>query len=218
LAAKIAEPKPRLDRLFIVGDVQGCADELDHLLRLARAHDDRRLCFVGDLINRGPKSKAVLERVVAEDALVVVGNHEDGLLKGKESDTLARVRAELGDELERWLAWMAALPTYLSDEALIVVHAGIAPGKRPETCTRAELTRIREVEGRAWFDSWHGPETVVFGHWSMRGKVDLPLVKGLDTGCVYGGELTGLRWPEREFVSVPARRQWFDPIAMKPRW
>jgi protein phosphatase len=216
--APIAEPEPRLDRLFIVGDVQGCADELDDLLRVARAADDRRLCFVGDLINRGPKSKAVLERVVTEDALVVVGNHEDGLLKGKDTDTLARVRDELGADLPRWLEWMAALPTYLCDEALIVVHAGIAPGKRPEACTRAELTRIREVDGRPWFDSWRGPETVVFGHWSVRGKVDLPLVKGLDTGCVYGGELTGLRWPEREFVSVPARRQWFDPLAMKPRW
>jgi hypothetical protein len=49
----------------------------------------------------------------------------------------------------------------------------------------------------------------------MRGKVDLPLVKGLDTGCVYGGELTGLYWPEQRWLSVPARRQWFDPLTMK---
>ena len=41
-----------------------------------------------------------------------------------------------------------------------------------------------------WFDFWRGPETVVFGHWATRGRVDLPLCKGLDTGCVYGGRLT----------------------------
>ena len=205
------------ERLFIVGDVQGCADELDELLRIAKLEPGRRLAFVGDLINRGPKSRAVLERAVAEDALVVVGNHEDGLLKGK-NGMLDLVRAELAGDLPKWMAWVAALPTFLSNDALILVHAGIAPGKRPEQSTRAELTRIRDVDGVPWFDAWHGPETVVFGHWSVRGKVDLPLVKGLDTGCVYGGRLTGLYWPEQSWLDVPAKKAWFDPIAMTPTW
>ncbi len=204
------------ERIFVVGDIQGCADELDDLLRVAAPESSRRIALVGDLVNRGPKSRAVLERAVAEDALVVLGNHEDALLAGKRSATLDAVRADLGADLPRWLQWIRALPLYLERPGLILVHAGIAPGKRPEQCTRAELTRIREVDGRPWFDSWKGPETIVFGHWSMRGKVDLPLVKGLDTGCVYGGQLTGLFWPELRWVSVPARRRWFDPIAMKP--
>jgi bis(5'-nucleosyl)-tetraphosphatase (symmetrical) len=206
------------ERLFIVGDVQGCADELEDLLRQARLDDGRRLAFAGDLINRGPRSKAALERAVAEDALVVVGNHEDGLLQGKGGETLDRVRAELGDELPRWLAWLGTLPTFVRRPGLILVHAGIAPGKTPETCTRAELTRIREVDGRPWFDAWRGPEVVVFGHWATRGKVDLPLCKGLDTGCVYGGALTGLYWPELSWLSVPAHRRWFDHGTMKPTW
>jgi hypothetical protein len=204
------------ERLFIVGDIQGCADELDDLLRLAAPEPGRRLALVGDLINRGPKSREVLERAVAEDALVVLGNHEDGLLHGKKSESLERVRAELGHTLPAWLQWIAALPLYVERPGLILVHAGIAPGKRPAECSREELTRIRDIDGRPWFDSWTGPETVVFGHWSMRGKVDLPLVKGLDTGCVYGGALTGVSWPELRWVSVPSRRRWFDPIAMKP--
>lgn len=204
------------ERLFIVGDVQGCADELDELLVLADLRG-RRLALAGDLINRGPRSKAVLERAVKEGALVVVGNHEDGLLKGK-LGALDRVREELGPSLRRWMDWMEALPTYAQSDELILVHGGIPPGKRPEQATRGELTRIRDVDGKPWFDAWHGPETVVFGHWSMRGKVDLPLVKGLDTGCVYGGRLTGIYWPERTWLDVPAKQQWFDPIAMEPRW
>lgn len=205
------------ERLFIVGDVQGCADELDDLLRAARVGHGRRLAFAGDLVNRGPQSRAVLERAVAEDALVVLGNHEDGLLKGK-GGMLDRVRKELGADLPRWTAWLEALPLWLQSDQLILVHAGIPPGKRPEDATRGELTRIRDVDGVPWFDTWSGPETVVFGHWSVRGKVDLPLAKGLDTGCVYGGRLTGLYWPERQWLDVPARKIWFDPIAMEAKW
>ena len=206
------------ERLFFVGDVKGCADELDDLLKAAELEPGRRLAFAGDLVNRGPKSRRVLERAVREGALVVVGNHEDGLLQGKKGASFDRVRADLGDDLARWLAWIAALPTFMRWPDLILVHAGIVPGKQPEQCSRGELTRIRDYEGKPWFESWCGPETVVFGHWSVRGKVDLPLVKGLDTGCVYGGSLTGIRWPERTWTSVPARRSWFDPVEMKPLW
>jgi diadenosine tetraphosphatase ApaH/serine/threonine PP2A family protein phosphatase len=159
-----------------------------------------------------------LRRARELDALVVIGNHEEGLLLGNTSETLDRVRQQLGAELPTWLNWLQALPVFIRRPGLIVVHAGIPPGKTPETSTRAELTRIREVDGRPWFESWTGPETVVFGHWAAMGKVDRPLAKGLDTGCVYGRSLTGLLWPEQEWVEVPAHRVWFDPEAMKPLW
>lgn len=208
---------------FVVGDVQGCRLELTDLLAASGYDRARhRLAFVGDLINRGPDSRGVLELARAEDALVVLGNHEDALLSGYADGTMARVRAQLGRELDAWEAWMRALPTFrrLDDggAGVILVHAGIAPGKRPEECTRAELTRIREVAGKPWFEHWRGPETVIFGHWARRGKVDRPLAKGLDTGCVYGGALTGIFWPAGRWVSVPARRMWFDPVAHQPRW
>ena len=209
------------DELFIVGDVQGCRQELVDLLDAARFDPARQtLAFVGDLINRGPDSAGVLALARQHQALIVVGNHEDALLSGFAGETMQRVRAQLGGELEPTLAWMRTWPTFLRlpELSLIIVHAGIAPGKRPEQCTRGELTRIRAVDGKPWFDSWRGPETVVFGHWAKLGKVDRPLAKGLDTGCVYGGRLTGIFWPRAEWVSVPARKQWFDPIAHVARW
>lgn len=204
--------------IFVVGDVQGCHQELCDLLDAAGWDPARhRLALVGDLINRGPASKGVLELAEKLGALAVVGNHEDGLLKGK-GGTLELVRQELGPDLEKWMAWIRALPTHLVFGDWILVHAGIAPGKRPEQCSRDELTRIREVGGRPWFYSWRGPETVVFGHWATLGKVDVPLAKGLDTGCVYGGRLTGLWWPQKRWVSVPARKKWFDWEKHRPTW
>jgi bis(5'-nucleosyl)-tetraphosphatase (symmetrical) len=177
-----------VETLF-VGDVQGCALELQDLLEVVRFDETRhRLALCGD---------------------PVIGNHEVALLAGKRTPSLDTVRAQLGDSLPGWLRWLEARPLFVREDGFILVHAGIAPGKRPEQCTREELTEIRTVDGRPWFDSWPGPETVIFGHWAQRGKVDLPLCKGLDTGCVYGGRLTGLWWPRLEWVSVPARRRWF---------
>ena len=198
------------DTLFI-GDVQGCAVELQDLLRVAGFDRRRhRLAFCGDLINRGPDSAAVLELARRLDATTVIGNHEVSLLEGRRTETLDEVRRQLGPALPEWLAWIGSRPTFVRGDGYILVHAGIAPGKQPEECTREELTELRMVDGQPWFDFWRGPETVVFGHWAQRGKVDLALCKGLDTGCVYGGRLTGLWWPRREWVSVPAHRRYFE--------
>jgi len=198
-----------VETLF-VGDVQGCALELQDLLEVVRFDETRhRLALCGDLVNRGPDSAGVLALARRLPALTVIGNHEVALLAGKRTPSLDTVRAQLGDSLRGWLRWLEARPLFVREDGFILVHAGIAPGKRPEQCTREELTEIRTVDGRPWFDSWPGPETVIFGHWAQRGKVDLPLCKGLDTGCVYGGRLTGLWWPRLEWVSVPARRRWF---------
>lgn len=196
---------------LFVGDVQGCAAELRDLLDAARFDPARhRLALAGDLVNRGPDSAGVLELARRLDALAVIGNHEVGLLEGRRTAALDRLRDQLGSALGEWLAWLRALPTFVCEDGFILVHAGIAPGKRPEQCTREELTEIRAVDGRPWFDFWRGPETVIFGHWAKLGKVDRPLCKGLDTGCVYGGELTGLWWPRLEWVAVPAHRRWFE--------
>jgi bis(5'-nucleosyl)-tetraphosphatase (symmetrical) len=198
------------DVLF-VGDVQGCAAELRDLLEVSGFDPARhRLALCGDLINRGPDSAGVLALARRLDARTVIGNHEVALLEGERSATLEVVRQQLGASLGQWLAWLESLPLFIREDGYILVHAGIAPGKRPEECTRRELTEIRIVDGRPWFDFWPGPETVIFGHWAQRGKVDLPRCKGLDTGCVYGGRLTGLWWPRLEWVSVPARRRWFE--------
>lgn len=198
--------------LLFVGDVQGCAAELRDLLRVAGFDADRhRLALCGDLINRGPDSAGALALARRLDAVVVLGNHEVSLLEGRSSPSLDQVREQLGSSLEAWLGWLRTRPTFVVGGDYILVHAGIAPGKRPEQCTREELTEIRTVDGgRPWFDFWPGPETVIFGHWAARGRVDLPLCKGLDTGCVYGGSLTGLWWPRQQWVSVPAHRRWVD--------
>src|SRR5215467_10770417 len=200
-----------MSEVLFVGDVQGCSAELRELLEVAGFDRRRhRLALCGDLVNRGPDSAGVLELARGLDALAVLGNHEVALIEGQRSPTLDQVRRQLGPALDAWLEWITSLPTFVRGDGFVLVHAGIAPGKQPEECSREELTELRTVDGRPWFDSWQGPEVAIFGHWATRGKVDLPLAKGLDTGCVYGGRLTGLWWPRLAWVSVPAHRRWFE--------
>ncbi|HTV94435.1 MAG TPA: symmetrical bis(5'-nucleosyl)-tetraphosphatase [Steroidobacteraceae bacterium] len=123
--------------LYAIGDVQGCDAELERLLKTLRFSPDRdRLWFVGDLVNRGPASLAVLRRVRAlgEAATVTLGNHDLHLL----AVALGGARLRSGDTLDAILAasdrdelleWLAARPLLAEDRALnlCLVHAGLSP-------------------------------------------------------------------------------------------
>ena len=124
--------------VYAIGDVQGCDEELGQLLERLRFKADRdRLWFVGDLVNRGPRSLQVLRRVRAlrENAIVVLGNHDLHLLavarsngrRLKDGDTLGDVLD--APDRETLLDWLEALPLFHHDEKLGVamVHAGLVP-------------------------------------------------------------------------------------------
>ena len=90
----------------------------------------------------------------------------------------------------------------------LIVHAGIRPGVPLDEQMASDLTEIRTMgadparrQGTAWYKIYRGPKTILFGHWPKRA----PFAIGLDTGCVYGGQLTGYIIESDEFVSVPAR-------------
>jgi bis(5'-nucleosyl)-tetraphosphatase (symmetrical) len=123
--------------IYAIGDVQGCFDELEALLRLIRFHRARdQLWFVGDLVNRGPKSLQVLRFVVdlGSDARIVLGNHDlnliaiaAGVRKLRPKDTVQEVLdAPDGDELVEWLTGQ---PIFLREAGIpfAMVHAGVAP-------------------------------------------------------------------------------------------
>src|SRR5579859_453135 len=123
--------------LYAIGDIQGCDAELDALLKSVRFSEDRdRLWFVGDLVNRGPASLAVLRRVRAlgEAATVTLGNHDLHLLavaygsgRIRSGDTLADVLA--APDRDQLLEWLTHRPLLAEDRALnlCLVHAGLPP-------------------------------------------------------------------------------------------
>lgn len=212
-------------RRLIVGDVHGCADELAELLfrfKFMPGHD--RLYTVGDVVGKGPKVREALELLHQFGAVSVRGNHEQHLLDAANLPASKRTKrhesylASLGGERDLWLSRIAAWPLYVEEPDLVIVHAGLEPGVvRLQDMRREVVTRIRTWDGSGanldrqgidppWFECVDPAKTVVFGHWAQRGLVDLPRFKGLDTGCVYGRELTAWCPEEKRFHHISARR------------
>ena len=214
-------------RTLIIGDVHGCLDELVSLIDLfdyRRAHD--RLIFVGDLINRGPDPMGVLELVAKLNADCVLGNHELGFLKFLDTGVMARssfatLKKAMGDRVHYWKTWLGNRPLFIKNEGVnpedsfLVVHAGLVPGIEPEDTPPDILACVRnwdiekgEPGGERhppWFEFYHGTRTVLFGHWAAGNVVMRSNVIGLDSGCVYGGFLSGLSWPDRVLYQIPSK-------------
>lgn len=210
-------------RIFI-GDVHGCFEELMQLLEKCQYNKkEDNLYFVGDLINKGPDSKKVLEFVYNEEAEVVIGNHELGLIKLYESkanwrSTLDQVLKDLGKDAKFWVKWMKSLPAFIEEKEFILVHAGLIPGKRPKEKDREILARIRTWDGRGkdlnndkhppWYHLYTGKKKVIFGHWAKKGLVIEKNLRGLDSGCCYGRKLTAYLLETDEIVQVDAKMQY----------
>ncbi|MEZ0164712.1 polynucleotide kinase-phosphatase [Kineococcus sp. LSe6-4] len=203
----------------------------------------RTAVFVGDLVDRGPDTPGVLRLVMgmqaAGHALVVPGNHEDKLLRalrGRQvqvshglAESLEQLAAEpegFRAEVERFLDGLVS--HYVLDGGrLVVAHAGLleryqgrASRRVRAFCLYGQTTGETDEFGLPvrypWAQDYRGAATVVYGHT----PVPVPeWVNGticVDTGCVFGGHLTALRWPERELVAVPARAVHHEPARPFP--
>lgn len=221
---------------MVIGDVHGCRAELEELLGRVALGEGDRLVSVGDLVARGPDSAGVLAVLRGVGGLAVRGNHEQRVLdawlarqRGEPEPRLRPHHARLLEELDDAdLSELAAMPLWLDlpDHDARVVHAGIVPGVGMEQQAPWALLHMRTLVNGApsdrrgptlWGAEYHDRPHILFGHNAVDGLQLHPCATGLDTGCVYGGELSALVLPaacplpppaERRawIVSVPARR------------
>lgn len=214
-----------MDRTIVVGDIHGCYDELCELLdRLALKSGDR-LVSVGDLVVKGLKNREVLELFMADERFsAVLGNHDRKLLrywKGKKvslKKSHESALSELESDRRRYAAYLDSLPLMLDLGAHVVVHAGVRPGVPLEEQSAEDLTELRTLggdrtdrEGMPWYKVYEGDKTVLFGHWPAGELRRGPCALGLDTGCVYGYQLTAYVIETGELVQVNARRAYDVP-------
>ncbi len=209
-------------RTLVVGDVHGCRQELEDLLKVAGFTSDDRLVLAGDFVAKGPDSQGVVQLARERQALGVLGNHDAHVLNalaGKQAGPHhQRVAASLTPADVQYLDF---LPLWLDFAELnaLVVHAGLLLRTPLLEQPRDWCINLRSLDlegnpskrvdgGVPWASRWPGPRFVYFGHDAMRGLQKHRHAWGLDTGCVYGRTLTAVWLPEQRLVSVPARQVW----------
>ncbi|MDX3583520.1 polynucleotide kinase-phosphatase [Streptomyces europaeiscabiei] len=227
----------------IVGDIHGCASELEALLGKLGYVDGthpqgRTAVFVGDLVDRGPDSPGVLRRVMSMvgsgDALCVPGNHENKYgrhLKGRNvqhthglAETIEQMEGESEEFKKQVREFIDGLVSHyvLDGGRLVVCHAGLPEKYHGRTSGRVRSHALYgDTTGETdefglpvrypWAEDYRGRAAVVYGHTPVPTATWLNNTICLDTGAVFGGKLTALRWPERELVEVPAERVWYEP-------
>jgi protein phosphatase len=236
----------------LVGDVHGCFDELVLLLGqlgyviadgaegVSISHPQgRRAVFVGDLVDRGPKSpeviRLVMNAVAAGTGFCVAGNHDVKLsrkLRGKDvkithglAESLAQLEATTAEFKRDAAEFLDGLVShYVFDGGkLVVAHAGLKEEMhgRGSGAVRA-FSMYGETTGETdefglpvrynWAQDYRGRAMVVYGHTPVPSAEWLNNTICIDTGCVFGGSLTALRYPELELVAVPAARMYYEPV------
>jgi protein phosphatase len=206
-------------------------------------HPARRAVFVGDLVDRGPDTPGVLRLVMgmvgAGNALCVSGNHEAKLLRAlrgrnvQATHGLAESLAQLSAEADEFRAAVqqfidGLISHYVLDGGkLVVSHAGLleryqgrASGRVREFCLYGQTTGETDEYGLPvrypWAQEYRGHAMVLYGHTPVPAVEWINNTLCLDTGCVFGGTLTALRYPEREVVSVPAGSVYYQPAKPFP--
>lgn len=217
-------------KTYVIGDIHGCLTSFDRLLeKIAPVPNKDALIILGDMVDRGPDSSKVLERLIElraqhQNVIALKGNHEAmflDFLEGKKQnfflinggDNAVRSygienpysKDVLANIPEEHVIFLQKLLPYWEDEHHIFVHAGIQPGvdlerQSPEWLYWARSNFIEDISDFG--------KTVIFGHTPFREPLVQPNKIGIDTGAVYGGKLTCLVLPDMKFVSVPGERHW----------
>jgi diadenosine tetraphosphatase ApaH/serine/threonine PP2A family protein phosphatase len=207
-------------RTIVIGDIHGCYDELMALLDKVQAGADDRIIAVGDLIVKGEQNRQVLDHFMSDARCSsVLGNHDRAILRywrGKKkhlSEQQEDCRRELESGRAQYEPYLRSLPLMLDLGAHLVVHAGLRPGVPLEDQSAKDLTELRTLgekraspKGTPWYEVYDGEQTVLFGHWPAPTVRRAKRAIGLDTGCVYGYELTAYIIETGEFVQVKAAR------------
>jgi protein phosphatase len=239
----------------IIGDIHGCFEELQQLLHLlgyrhTSEYDcynhpaDRKAIFLGDIVDRGPNSTAVIDLVIAmvkqNQAIYLPGNHCDKFVRYLQGNNVM-INHGLENTLENLKIYDAKAREYLSqqfiemyeqappylmldNDKLLVSHAGL-----PEAFHGRLSNKIRsfalygDVTGkidecgrpmrRDWAKEYRGKTLVVYGHTPTLYPRFVNNTINIDQGCVFGGSLSALRYPERELVSIPAKYIYWQPQA-----
>ncbi len=228
--------------LVVYGDIHGCLSEFKALRKKVKLKKGDIEVVVGDLLNKGPQNLEVLRYIMKNKILTVRGNNEEKILKlykmYKEDDTVLEDvkpwEAQILKNIKKSeIKFLKSLPYFIKIKGITIVHGGIPRGvnlKKLSKSDKKQLTLLRfynkklepipwhDFDGRYkfWSEIYDGREGfVVFGHHPFKKPKVEKYAVGIDTGCVYGGRLTAIKFKDFDtksykLFSVKARKKYFS--------
>jgi serine/threonine protein phosphatase 1 len=215
---------------LVIGDIHGCYFELQALLDKAGLAAEDRIVSLGDCVDRGPETPAVLKFFQETSrAQLLLGNHERKHVRASRGElALARSQSiskiQFGETYSEAVDFMSRLPMYLDLPVALLVHGYIEPGlpldkQMPQVLcgNRSGEKYLQTRYDRPWYELYDGGKPLLVGHQNYTGSsqpfVYRERVFGLDTDCVTGKNLTALLLPHFRFLSVPSRGDLWSQVA-----
>jgi serine/threonine protein phosphatase 1 len=224
-------------RTFIIGDIHGCFDELIELTEKIGLTESDMLISVGDIVDRGNKSKEVYEYFLNRpNSKVLVGNHERKHQNKILSYAQEIVKVQFGVDYENFLKWIDTLNYYYETEDAIIIHAffehdkDLKEQKQEVLCGSTSGDRYLEKKYAPetfWTEYYKGKKPIIYGHHVVG---DNPKILnntfGIDTGCCHGNYLTAIELPSFNVVQVKAKmdywkeqqKLWQIPVLKAKNW
>ena len=208
-------------QILVIGDIHGCYDELQALLDRVPLSAGDWIVHVGDLVDRGPKPREVVQFFKSTpNAFGVMGNRDHkhilghhGMLEANPSRAFTKQQMGSAENYTQMINYFQSLPLYIEFPAALVVHAYFERGKRVDEQLGSVLLGHPDgeehllkngINPETWYQTYDGDRPIIVGHREYPFLNYNDRVFALDTRCVYGGKLTGLLLPNFEPYSVDA--------------
>lgn len=208
-------------RKFVIGDIHGCYDELIELTEKIGLTESDLLISLGDIVDRGNKSKEVYEYFKNRpNSIVLIGNHERKHQNKILSYSQEIVKVQFGDEYQNFIDWIQTLGYYYETEEAIIVHAffehdkKLAEQKQEVLCGSTSGDRYLDKkypENKYWNEFYTEQKPIIYGHHVVG---DNPKIfnntYGIDTGACHGNYLTAIELPGFIIHQVKAKRDYWN--------
>jgi len=224
-------------RKFVIGDIHGCYDESMELIEMIGLTDEDWLISLGDIVDRGNKSKEVYEYFLNRpNSLVLMGNHERKHQNKILSYAQEIVKVQFGSDYDEFLKWLNRLEYYLETEEAIIIHAFFEHDKELKDQKQEVLSgstsgdkylEKKYPEGTFWTEFYTGNKPIIYGHHVVG---DQPKIinntYGIDTGACHGNYLTAIELPGFKIHQVKAKadywkeqqKTWQIPVLKAKNW
>ena len=225
------------ERIFVIGDIHGCYDELMQLLEKMNVKEEDHIISVGDIVDRGPDSVKVYDFFRSrKNATVLMGNHERKHIAQTLSYAQEIVKLQFGERYDEFIEWIKKLPYHIDTEHALVVHAAfehdVELSKQREDVLAGSTSGERHLEKRYgekyWTDFYDLGKPVIFGHHVVGTEVKKfgKNIYGIDTGACHGDFLSAIELPSFSIHSVKAAKdhwveelqKWQLPVLKNKPW